>query len=84
MMWIVYIGIINRLKFRFRDNGDDVMKNERLNLSELSNEELAIQLYNEMIYYTEDLYGLSRIIQKQLPRKMMCRIISKLYRLRIR
>ena len=51
-------------------------------LSGLSNEELEKQLYSEVLYYSEDLSSLCRIIRKNIPRKMMYRLISKLYRLR--
>lgn len=51
-------------------------------LSELTNEELEKQLYSEVLYYSEDLSSLCRIIRKNIPRKMMYRLISKLYRLR--
>lgn len=54
-----------------------------MDISEFSNKELTDQLYKEIIYYDEDLYGLCHIIQKQIPRKMMYRLISKLYRLRV-
>lgn len=53
-----------------------------MDLSELNNEELADQLYKEVLYYDEGLYKLCKIIQKQIPRKMMYRLISKLYRIR--
>lgn len=53
-------------------------------LSDMTNEELSNQLYREVLSYTEDLQELCKIIQKQIPRKMMYRIISKLYRLRTR
>ena len=51
-------------------------------LSSLTNEELDERLYQELLYFEEDIYQLSRIIRKQLPRKFIYRIISKLYRLR--
>lgn len=53
-----------------------------MNLSELSNEGLAEQLYREAVYYDENLRELCYKIQKQLPRKFMMRIISYLYRVR--
>lgn len=51
-------------------------------LSMMSNEELEKQLYSEVLYYSEDLMKLCRIIRKNISRKMMYRLISKLYRLR--
>ena len=48
----------------------------------LNNEELERKLQEEFMYYAEDLDELCHIIRKQLPRKMIYRIISKLYRLR--
>ena len=53
-----------------------------VNLNELTNKELEQKLQEEFMYYTEDLDNLGTIIRKQLPRKMVYRIISKLYRLR--
>lgn len=53
-----------------------------LDLSVMSNEELSKQFLNEILYYTDDLDALCKIIRKQMPRKMMYRIISKLYRIR--
>lgn len=55
---------------------------DEIDLSRLSNEDLDQQLYNEMVFYTEDLRLLCKLIRKQLPKKMVYRIISKLYRLR--
>lgn len=52
------------------------------NLSLMSNEELEKQLYREVLYYSDDLMKLCRIIRKNISRKMMYRLISKLYRLR--
>ena len=54
------------------------------NLSIMSNEDLEKQLYNEVLYYSEDLMKLCRLIRKNIPRKMMYRLISKLYRIRIK
>lgn len=51
-------------------------------LSMMSNEELERQLYSEVLCYSEDLMKLCRIIRKNISRKMMYRLISKLYRLR--
>lgn len=48
----------------------------------MTNEELDQQLYYEVLYYSEDLLKLCRLIRKNIPRKMMYRIISKLYRVR--
>ena len=56
--------------------------NERFDLNSLNNEELELKLQEEFMYYSEDLDELCHIIRKQLPRKMIYRIISKLYRLR--
>lgn len=53
-------------------------------LSLMSNEELEKQLYSEVLYYADDLMKLCRIIRKNISRKMMYRLISKLYRLRKR
>lgn len=53
-----------------------------MNLSELSNNELADQLYQEVIYYRDDLNNLCHKIQNQIPRKLMMRLISHLYRIR--
>lgn len=39
-------------------------------------------LYKELRYYDEDLYELSRILVKTLPKTMITRIINKLYRIR--
>lgn len=55
---------------------------ETLKLNKLTNKELQHQLYKEILYYTEDLDILCHIIMKQFPRKMIYRLISKLYRLR--
>ena len=52
------------------------------NLGEMTNEELDQQLYHEVLYYSEDLLKLCRLIRKNIPRKMMYRLISKLYRVR--
>ena len=56
--------------------------NERFDLSSLNNEELEWRVQEEFMYYAKDLDELCHIIRKQLPRKMIYRIISKLYRLR--
>ena len=58
------------------------MEVDMFDLDALSNEQLEQQLYNEIIYYSDDLEGLCRILRKQLPRRMTYRIISKLFRLR--
>lgn len=55
--------------------------NKRFDLSSLSNEELEQKLHEEFMYYAEDLDELCHIIRKQLPRKMVYRLISKLHRL---
>lgn len=52
------------------------------NLESLSNSELQEQLYKEFLFYDEELYELARIVRKQLPRKMLYRLISKLYMIR--
>lgn len=52
------------------------------NLSNLTNKELEHQLYSELLYYSEDLDGLCRIIRRQLPKRILYRLISKLYRIR--
>ena len=54
------------------------------NLDQMTNEELEQQLYHEVLYYSEDLLKLCRLIRKNVPRKMMYRLISKLYRIRTR
>ena len=56
--------------------------NEKFDFNGLNNEELERKLQKEFMYYSEDLDELAHIIRKQLPRKMVYRIISKLYRLR--
>ena len=66
---------------------DKDLMNELVNnfdLSIMSNEDLEKQLYNEVLYYSEDLMKLCRLIRKNIPRKMMYRLISKLYRVRIK
>ena len=62
--------------------GDSMHTTTNVNLNELTNKELEQKLQEEFMYYTEDLDNLCTIIRKQLPRKMVYRIISKLYRLR--
>ena len=54
-----------------------------LDLSKLTNEELEQRLYEEFRLYDWDLKKLCHIIRKQLPRKMVYRIISKLFRMRV-
>lgn len=39
-------------------------------------------LYKELLYYDEDLYELSRILVKILPKEMIIRIINKLQRIK--
>lgn len=56
---------------------------QNFDLNKLTNEELEQKLHEEVLYYTEDLQKLCHIIRKQLPRKMVYRIISKLFRLRV-
>lgn len=53
-----------------------------MDLSILTKEELSNQLYKEAIYYSEELNVLCKILCRNLPRRMIYRIISKLYRLR--
>lgn len=53
-----------------------------MNLSNLTNEELTKQIYQELLYYSEDLFSFCRVVQKQIPRRFMYRIISKLYKIR--
>ena len=53
-----------------------------MELSNLTNEELTEQLYQELLYYSEDLFSFCKIIQKQIPRRFIYRIICKLYRIR--
>ena len=48
----------------------------------MSKQELIDQLSNECQYYDEDLREFCRIICGEMPRRMIYRIISKLYRLR--
>jgi len=48
----------------------------------MTKEELSKQLYQEVSYYNEDLMGLCQILVKQVPRKYIYRIISKMYRVR--
>lgn len=57
---------------------------EDFDFSDMNNEQLEKQLYSEMIFYEKNLLKLCRIIRKQIPRKMIYRIISKLYRIRTR
>ena len=54
-----------------------------LDLSKLTNEELEQRLYEEFRLYDWDLKKLCHIIRKQLPRKTVYRIISKLFRMRV-
>lgn len=56
---------------------------QNFDLNKLTNEELEQKLHEEVLYYTEDLQKLCHIIRKQLPRKMVYRIIIKLFRLRV-
>ena len=56
---------------------------DNFDLSKLTNEELEQRLYEEFRLYDWDLKKLCHIIRKQLPRKMVCRIISKLFRFRV-
>lgn len=53
-----------------------------MDLSILTKQELIRQLYNECVYYDENLFELCGIICKEIPKKMVYRIISKLYRIR--
>lgn len=53
-----------------------------MDLSRLNKKALIDQLYSELIYYDEGLYKLCKILVDELPRKMVFRIISKMYRLR--
>lgn len=53
-----------------------------MNLSTLNKQELIQQLYSEAIYYDEDLDKFCKLLCDELPRKMIFRIISKMYRLR--
>lgn len=53
-----------------------------MDLSMLKKQELIDQLYKECLYYDEDLHDLCKIICGEIPRKMVYRIISKLYRIR--
>ena len=48
----------------------------------MTREELSKQLYQEVSYYNEDLMDLCQILVKQVPRKYIYRIISKMYRVR--
>lgn len=57
-------------------------KNISFSFNYLTNEELEQKLQEEFMYYSEDIDELCHIIRKLLPRKMIYRIISKLYRLR--
>ena len=53
-----------------------------MDLRTLSKKELQEQLYNEFLYYAEEPYDLCKIICNQISRRMVYRIISKLYRIR--
>lgn len=53
-----------------------------MNLNTKTKEELKKQLAKEMLFYNEDIYDLAKIICNELPRSMIYRIISKLYRIR--
>ena len=55
---------------------------EDFDFSDMSNEQLEKQLYSEVIFFEKNLLKLCRIIRKEIPRKMIYRIISKLYRIR--
>ena len=39
-------------------------------------------LYEELLCYSQDLYELSKLLVKILPKQMIWRIIGKLYRIR--
>ena len=45
-------------------------KMDDFNLNNFSNEQLYELLYKEILFYSEDLYSLSKIILKQLPKKI--------------
>ena len=53
-----------------------------MDLSSLNKNELIEQLYSEAIYYDEDMHKLCKILCDELPRRMIFRIISKMFRLR--
>jgi hypothetical protein len=57
-------------------------KIERIKLNRMTNEELDICLYKEFKYYEKDIGILCSIIRKTLPKSMIYRLISKLYRIR--
>ena len=64
------------------DPSPSIVNEAFFDIGSLTNKELEQKLYEEFIYYSEDLDQLCKIIRKQLPRKMVYRLISKLYRLR--
>lgn len=53
-----------------------------MDFKEMSNDEICNQLYNEVVYYDEELYKLCKIICKQISKRMVKRITNKLYRIR--
>lgn len=64
------------------DPSPSIVNETFFDISDLTNKELEQKLYEEFMYYSEDLDELCHIIRKQLPRKMVYRLISKMYRLR--
>lgn len=64
------------------DPSPSIVNETFFDISSLTNKELEQKLYEEFMYYSEDLDELCKVIRKQLPRKMVYRLISKLYRLR--
>lgn len=53
-----------------------------MDLSRLSNEDLEKQLNIEISYYEKDLTDLCKTIRKTIPKRILFRIISKLYNIR--
>lgn len=53
-----------------------------MELSRLTKQELINQLYSEVIFYNENLQSLCKLLCDELPKKMIYRIISKMYRVR--
>lgn len=65
-----------------QDPSPSIVNETFFDINSLTNKELGQKLYEEFMYYSEDLDELCKIIRKKLPRKMVYRLVSKLYRLR--
>lgn len=53
------------------------------NFENMTNEELEQELLKEVLFYTDKLELLCHTLRKQIPKKLVYRIISKLYRMRM-